>query len=115
MKQLRCPSCGAPVERSSVKCTYCGAFLTEDEEKNKTTQQSERQKKINDITDNVFNTIDHVSKKVEAMAREKREEMSVRKEKSNFSVLLFIILLIILPPVGILYLIFHLIFNGGKK
>lgn len=30
MKQLKCPSCGAPINRATMRCDYCGAVFKEE-------------------------------------------------------------------------------------
>ena len=30
MKQLKCPNCGAPINRATMRCEYCGAVFKED-------------------------------------------------------------------------------------
>lgn len=31
MKELKCPNCGAPINRASMRCEYCGAVFKETE------------------------------------------------------------------------------------
>ena len=30
MKQLKCPNCGAPINRATMRCDYCGAVFKEE-------------------------------------------------------------------------------------
>lgn len=30
MKELKCPNCGAPINRSTMRCDYCGAVFKSD-------------------------------------------------------------------------------------
>ena len=30
MKELKCPNCGAPINRSTMRCDYCGAMFKSD-------------------------------------------------------------------------------------
>lgn len=34
MKELKCPNCGAPINRASMRCEYCGAVFKETEPNN---------------------------------------------------------------------------------
>lgn len=34
MKELKCPNCGAPINRASMRCEYCGAVFKEAEPNN---------------------------------------------------------------------------------
>lgn len=32
MKELKCPNCGAPINRATMRCDYCGAVFERDKE-----------------------------------------------------------------------------------
>ena len=95
MQNLRCPSCGAPIKKTDTTCTYCGAYITEKEEKNDN-KRTKTKNTLNDIADSVFDTIDHVSGKIK------------QRKNKEFNWLLFIILCILFVPGAIIYLLIYM-------
>ncbi|MBQ7308441.1 MAG: hypothetical protein IJW82_07960 [Clostridia bacterium] len=101
MRNLKCPSCGAPIRGTEeTQCEFCGAYLVEEEH---TTEFSDRMKNIGN---NIMDSFENISEKISYETQKTHID-------SNFNWFLFFVLFFVVPPVAIIYLIFNLI--GAKR
>ena len=101
MKNLKCPSCGAPVKGPDDNyCEFCGAYLVDDESHNNT--HDEFSDTMKNIGHNIMGSFENITSKI-------NEETSKAHVDKNFNWVLFLILMFFCAPVGIIYLIFNLV------
>ena len=94
MKSFKCPSCGAPMKAGEEKCNYCGAYVVREEEK-----EEKKEKPSQNWATNLFDGIQNF--------------INGFKVKPDFSIVLFVILMIVFFPAGIIYLLINL--DSDKK
>ena len=105
MRNLKCPSCGAPVKGPDDNyCEFCGAYLVPDEEYNN--NHSDFANSMENIKQNIMGSFENISNKI-------NEETRKNHIDKNFNWFLFFILFFVCAPVAVIYLIFNLV--GAKE
>lgn len=98
MEENKCPNCGAPIDvdfsSSTTRCSYCNSTFINDERKFKANKVEETSETIKPIIDSkIFESTPHTDAK------------AGQKPRMKFHFLIFLLLLFMCWPLGVIYAI----------